>query len=69
MVDAVIVAAPFGDMRGRRSGYEQIAKNVIDSINEVQRRTGQERKIRLWLMAGSAVLEHPEVKGKYLSGL
>lgn len=67
IVDAVVVAAPMGDMRGRRSGYEQIAENAIRGVKEAQKEKGTE--IKLWLMAGAAVLEHPEIPGTYASDL
>ncbi|KAM0751156.1 hypothetical protein T439DRAFT_355989 [Meredithblackwellia eburnea MCA 4105] len=64
-VDAVVVAAPMGDMRGCRSGYEEIAKNVVEAVKKEQEERGE--RIKVWFMAGSAVMEHPEVQGRYLS--
>lgn len=52
-----------GDMRGRRSGYEKICEVVVKAVQEVQKEEG--RKLKLWIMAGAAVLGipgKPEVK-------
>jgi putative NADH-flavin reductase len=66
-IDAVVVAAPMGDMRGHRSGYEEINKNIIDAVRAEQEKSG--RKIRLWIMAGAAILEHPEIPGTKINEL
>lgn len=66
-IDAVIVTAPMGDMGGRRSGYEEINQKIIEVVQAEQRDSG--RKIKVWLMAGSAILEHPEIPGQYLNKL
>lgn len=66
-VDAVIITAPMGDMRGRRSGFEDINHNIIQAIQAEQKEGG--RKIRVWMMAGQAILEHPLKKGTYLNKL
>jgi len=66
-VDAVIITAPMGDMRGRRSGYEQINRTVVQAIQAEQEETG--RRIRVWIMAGQAIQEHPLKKGTYLNKL
>lgn len=65
-ITAVVLAAPFGSMRQRgTTGYEEIAKNTVGAVQEQQKQTG--RKIKLWIMAGSAVLSHPDNRDRYLS--
>jgi putative NADH-flavin reductase len=66
-VTAVVIAAPYGDMRGRRSGFEEINENVLREVLEYQMEKGE--KVKVWIMAGSAVLEHPEFRGRYLNTL
>jgi multimeric flavodoxin WrbA len=66
-ITCVVIAAPYGDMRGRRSGYEEINENILRAVLEFQKEKGVE--VKVWIMAGSAVLEHPEYKGRYLNSL
>lgn len=67
-ISAVILAAPFGSMRERgKTGYETIAKNVVTAVQARQRETGQ--AIKLWTMAGAAVLDHPLYPGRKANSL
>ena len=67
-ISAVVLAAPFGSMRKRgATGYEEVLHNVLLQVMREQKSSG--RKIKVWIMAGSAVLDHPVYKGRMLSGL
>ncbi len=62
---AIILTAPLGEMLGKNDDYTKIANIVIRAVHDAQMEQGS--KIRFWIMAGAAVLEHPDHPGKFIS--
>ena len=59
-----------GSMRERgKTHYEEIARNVMEVVQEVQNEDKDGNRIKLWVMAGSALLGHPEYPDRLLNSL
>jgi hypothetical protein len=57
-----------GSMSTRgKTRYEDITRSVVEVVQEVQKAHG--KRIKLWVMAGSAILSHPDFPDRLLNSL